>query len=212
MHTYDISLTITPDLPIWPGDPKIILERLSKMEEGAHCNITQMSASVHIGTHVDAPYHFLGGNALTVENLPLNLLTGRAYVLHLPDTVDRITATILENAEIPPRTRRLLFKTRNSGLWTRQEQTFQEDFVALAPDGARYLVERGIKLVGVDYLSVSPYNESVLTHQILLKAGVVVVEGLNLAEVSQGRYALYCLPLKIAGSDGAPARAILIGV
>jgi arylformamidase len=212
MRTYDISLTISPNLPTWPGDPRIILERFSKMEDGAACNVTQMSACVHIGTHVDAPYHFLGGDALTVERLPLNLLTGRAYVLHLPDEVNRITAPVLERVEIPPRTRRLLFKTRNSSLWERQERSFQKDFVALSPDGAQYLVDRGVKLVGVDYLSVSPYDEPVATHEILLKAGVVVLEGLNLWEVSQGRYALYCLPLKIAGSDGAPARAILVGV
>lgn len=212
MRTYDISLTISPDLPTWPGDPKIVLKRLSKMEDGADCNVTHISAGVHIGTHVDAPYHFLGGSTLTVDKLPLNLLTGRAYVLHLPDTVDRITASVLERAEIPPRTRRLLFKTRNSGLWARQEQDFQQDFVALSPDGAQYVVEHGVKLIGVDYLSVSPFHEPVPTHQVLLKAGVVILEGLNLWDVSQGRYALYCLPLKIADSDGAPARAILVGV
>lgn len=212
MRTYDISLTISPDLPTWPGDPKITLDRFSKMEEGAPCNVTQISACVHVGTHVDAPYHFLGGQAQTVEQLPLNLLTGRAYVLHLPDQVNLITAEVLERAGVPPRTRRLLFKTRNSAYWSGKVQTFQEEFVALSPDGAQYIVDHGVRLVGVDYLSVAPFSEPERTHEILLQAGVVVVEGLNLSQVSQGRYALYCLPLKIAGADGAPARAILIGV
>jgi arylformamidase len=212
MRTYDISLTITPDLPTWPGDPQIVLERFSKMEEGAACNVTQISACVHIGTHVDAPYHFLGNETQTVDQIPLNLLTGRAYVLHLPDQVDLITAAVLEQAAIPPRTRRLLFKTRNSAYWRAGVNRFQEDFVAISPDGAQFIVEHGIRLVGVDYLSVAPFAAPEPTHEILLKGGVVVIEGLNLSQVSQGRYTLYCLPLKIAGADGAPARAILIGI
>ena len=212
MRTYDISLTVTPSLPVWPGDARIVMERVSKMEEGEPCNITQISMSVHSGTHVDAPYHFLGGDTMTVDEVPLNMLAGRAYVLHLPNEVDVITAAVLEGAEIPPRTRRLLFKTRNSGYWERGESKFRVDFVGISPDGAQYLVDRGVKLVGVDYLSVAPYNQGVPTHEILLQAGIVVVEGLNLSEVSQGRYTLYCLPLKLGGSDGAPARAILIGV
>jgi arylformamidase len=212
MRTYDVSLTISQDLPTWPGDPIISLNRFSKMEEGAPCNVTQISACVHIGTHVDAPYHFLGGDSQTVDQLPLNLLTGRSYVLHLPDEVNLITAEVLESAGVPPRTRRLLFKTRNSAYWSGAVKGFQKDFVALSADGAQFIVDHGVRLVGVDYLSVAPFTEPEPTHQILLQAGVVVIEGLNLSEVSQGRYALYCLPLKILGADGAPARAILIGV
>jgi arylformamidase len=212
MRTYDVSLTISPDLPTWPGDPQILLNRFSRMEEGDPCNVTQISACVHIGTHVDAPYHFLGGSAQTVDQLPLNLLTGRSYVLHLPDEVGLITAEVLERAAVPPRTRRLLFKTRNSACWSGEVKSFQKDFVALSPDGAQYIVDHGVRLVGVDYLSVAPFSEPEPTHQILLQAGVVVIEGLDLSQVSQGRYALYCLPLKILGADGAPARAILIGV
>ncbi len=212
MRTYDISLTITPDFPVWPGDPKIELERIAKMEEGASSNVTHLSLSAHVGTHVDAPFHFLGGDAATVEDLPLNLLTGRAYVLHLPDDVTRITAQVLEQADIPPRTRRLLFRTRNSRYWQNGEREFQEDFTALTRDAAEYIVDHGVRLVGIDYLSIAPFAAGAPTHEVLLQAGVVVVEGLNLSEVSQGRYTLYCLPLKIGGADGAPARAILIGV
>jgi arylformamidase len=210
MHTYDISLPLTPELPIWPGDPPFMRRHISSIEQGGNTNTSFLEMSAHMGTHVDAPDHFLG-NGRTIENVPLSILCGRAYVLHLPD-VDLITASILERAEIPPRTRRILFKTRNSNSWVEQEKEFRTDFVALSPDAAQYLVDRGFKLVGVDYLSVAPYKQSRPTHEILLKAGIVIVEGLDLSAVTQGRYSLYCLPLKLAGSDGAPARAMLVGV
>jgi arylformamidase len=210
MRIYDVTLTISPNLPTWPGDPSIVLERVSKMEQGASVNVSHLAISAHTGTHVDAPYHFLA-DGKTVEYLSLTNLTGRVYVLHLPD-VDLITASVLERSEIPPRTRRILFRTRNSEYWKRRDLGFQTNFAAISGDGARFLVDRGIKLVGVDYLSVAPYQDVFETHRILLKAGVIVVEGLDLTQVSQGRYTLYCLPLKLAGSDGAPARVILIGV
>ncbi len=182
------------------------------MESGADANVTQISMCAHVGTHVDAPFHFLGGDALTVEKLPLTLLTGRAYILQLPDEIGAIDSKSLQQAQIPPRTRRLLFKTRNSALWSQAGAKFQHDFVAISADGAQFLVKQGIKLVGVDYLSVAPFNAPVETHRILLQAGIAVVEGLDLSNVSPGRYSMYCLPLKISGSDGAPARVILIGV
>jgi arylformamidase len=210
MQTYDISLTISPDMPIWPGQPEVELERVAKLEDGSNSNVSRLGMSVHTGTHVDAPNHFLQ-DGKGVDRLPLKALTGRAYVLHLP-LADKITAEVLEKADIPPRTRRLLFKTRNSTLWANKDRNFQTGFVGMTADGAEYLVKRGVKLVGVDYLSVAPYQESRPTHEILLKAGVVIVEGLDLSRVEQGRYTLYCLPLKLAGADGAPARAILVGV
>lgn len=210
MRTYDITLTISPDLVVWPGDPPIQLERVDKLEEGAVSNVSRINMSAHTGTHVDAPFHFLK-NGKTAEQLPLKQLMGRAYVLDLPK-VDAITREVLEKSDIPPRTRRVLFKTRNSKLWKEAKGVFQKDYVALEADAAQYLIKRGVKLVGVDYLSVAPFNDVVPTHTTLLKAGVVIVEGLNLSGVSQGRYTLYCLPLKLAKSDGAPARAILLGV
>jgi len=211
MHIYDISLTITPEMPVWPGDPDVKLERVAKIEAGDGYNLTRLDLSVHNGTHVDAPYHFLGGDTATVDKLSLKTLSGRVYVLHLPDC-ELITAEVLENAEIPPRTRRLLFRTRNSNYWTENQKVFHTDFVALNPDAAQWLVNRGVKLVGIDYLSIAPFNDGHPTHDVLLKAGVVIVEGLDLSKISQGRYTLHCLPLKLAGSDGAPARVILIGV
>ena len=210
MRIHDISLTLSPDLPVWPGDPPISLKRIMQIETGDEANVTKLETTVHAGTHVDAPYHFLGGETATVDNLLLEILSGRAYVLHLPDEVNLITADILHRHAFPTRTKRLLFKTRNSYFWQRGEKEFQNDFVAISPDGAQFLVERKVKLVGVDYLSVAPYQHGAPTHRILLAAGIVVLEGLNLSQVEPGRYTLYALPLKIAASDGSPARVILI--
>ena len=209
MTIYDISLTLSSNLPTWPGDPELEFELFESMDEGAHVNVTKISTSVHVGTHVDAPHHFLN-DGRTVEQLPLDVLTGPCYVVQLPDGIDAITAEVLDRTEINSEMKRVLFGTRNSHLWARGEATFQTDFVAITEDGAEWLVERGVKLVGVDYLSVAPYGDSEPTHKVLLGAGVVIIEGLNLANVMRGFYELYCLPLKIAGCDGAPARAILI--
>lgn len=210
MPIYDISLPLSPHLPTWPGDPPLVIERFAQMEAGAPANVSRISASLHVGTHVDAPFHFLGGQTPTVDQLPLRVLNGRASVVHIPDEVDLITAQVIANLPFPRRTRRLLFKTRNSALWEKGVTTFQEDFVALSADAAQELVNLGIRLVGVDYLSVAPFHDPLPTHQILLRGGVVLVEGLNLSAVPAGRYTLHCLPLRIA-ADGAPARAILIG-
>jgi arylformamidase len=209
MKIFDISLTISPDLPVWPGDPPVELEQVESMDRGAHANISRLSAGVHIGTHVDAPHHFLN-DGRTVEGLPLDVLTGPCYVVQLPDGVEAITTEALEGTSLPEGAERILFGTSNSRLWSRRETEFQEDFVAVTEDGAQWLVERGVRLVGVDYLSVAPFGDSVPTHTTLLQAGVVVVEGLDLSAVPRGFYDLYCLPLKLQGSDGAPARAVLI--
>jgi arylformamidase len=209
MTIYDISLSISPNLPTWPGDPGLKLEQYASMDQGGHYNATQISSSVHLGTHVDAPRHFLNDGS-AVEQLPLEVLTGPCYVTQLPDGIDAITAEVLDRTEITSAMKRVLFGTSNSHYWAKGESIFQTDFVAITEDGAEWLVERGVQLVGIDYLSIAPYDESIPTHTVLLKAGVVVVEGLNLSNIMRGFYDLYCLPLKIAGSDGAPARAILI--
>jgi arylformamidase len=210
MRTYDVTLTITHDMPVWPGDTPPTLVRTGSIEKGDNANTSEVTLSVHTGTHVDAPDHFLG-NGKTIEQLSLDSLLGRAYVLHLPD-VDQITAAVLERADIPPRTRRLLFKTRNSEYWAKGVKEFQTGFAGLTEDAAQLLVDRNVRLVGIDYLSIAPYKKSRPTHRLLLEAGVVIVEGLDLSHVSQGRYTITCLPLKLGGSDGAPARVILVGV
>lgn len=210
MRIYDISLTISPDLPVWPGDPSVDLHQTAFMDHGDPCNLTFLALNVHAGTHLDAPHHFMN-DYRTVESLPLEVLTGPAYVVHYQDDVEAITADLLEATAIPAGATRLLFRTRNSQLWQAGEWEFKTDFVAVSVDGAGWLVQHGIKLVGVDYLSVAPFGAGEPTHKILLGAGVVAVEGLDLSEVEQGSYDLYCLPLKLLGSDGAPARAILVG-
>jgi arylformamidase len=209
MRIYDVSVGISPQMPVWPGDPPVKLERVKAIAAGANSNVSELTCGVHSGTHVDAPLHFVEG-APSVESLSLKVLTGRAYVVNLPaaKVIDEAT---LEAAGLPPRTRRVLFRTRNSDLWAK-EKSFQKDFIAVDPSGARWLVKKGVQLVGVDYLSVAPFGQSKETHRILLEAGVLVIEGLDLSRVTQGRYTLYCLPLKLVGSDGAPARVVLVGV
>ncbi len=210
MRIYDISVPLSPQLPTWPGDPPVELERLADMAAGESANVSRLSTSLHAGTHVDAPLHYLP-EGQSVDNLPLRVLMGRAYVVHLP-RARVLDAATLEKAGIPPRTRRVLFRTRNSNLWRSGQRAFRQDFVAIDASGARWLVNKGLQLVGVDYLSVAPFGATEETHRILLAAGVVVVEGLDLSDVRQGRYTLYCLPLRIQGAEGAPARAILVGV
>jgi len=145
-----------------------------------------------------------------VDTLPLGLLTGPATVFALDLPSGNITADTLDGARIPKGTRRALLKTRNSDLWRQPAHDFRADFAGIAADGAQWIVDRNIALIGVDYLSVGPKGMGRPTHEILLNAGVVIVEGLNLADVAPGDYDLYCLPLKLKDCDGAPARAILI--
>ena len=209
MKIFDISLAISPSLPVWPGDPPIELELVESMDAGAQANVSRLTTGVHVGTHVDAPHHFLN-DGRTVEQLSLEILTGPCYVTQLPDGIESITAEALDGMSLPANATRILFGTSNSRLWSRGEIEFQEDFVAITGEGAEWLVKRGVQLVGVDYLSVAPFRDSVPTHSTLLQAGVVVVEGLDLSAVPRGFYDLYCLPLKLLGSDGAPSRAILV--
>ena len=207
MTLYDISLTIAEDLPVWPGDPKIELKKISQIKNGEEANVTHISACVHIGTHVDAPDHFLG-NGKTVEDLPLDLLVGPASMVELAVS-GQISAVDLQKANIPEGTKRLLIKTSNSQIWAEGIKEFREDFIALEADAASYLVDQGVQVVGVDYLSVAPFADPAPTHRILLEAGVLIIEGLNLSGVEAGEYTLLCLPLKIKDSDGAPARVLL---
>jgi arylformamidase len=211
MRIYDLSLTVSPSMPVWPGDPAITLGRVAKIEEGSPANVSRMELGVHTGTHVDSPYHFIKDGS-TVESLSLKILIGRAYVVHLSDDVGLIMPEHLERARIPPRTRRVLIRTRNSKQWTKEYRSFDKEYVGIDVSAADYLVKRGVKLVGVDYLSVAPFKDTTPTHISLLKAGVVIVEGLNLSQVPKGRYNFFCLPLKLDKSDGAPARAVLMGV
>ncbi len=208
MSIYDISLPISESLVVWPGDSPVRITQSSHLDRGDVATASRLEMSAHIGTHVDAPAHFVRGGS-GIDTLDLGTLVGLALVAEAWD-VDALTADVLAELAIPLGAERVLFRTRNSDLWARGECEFCEGFVAITEDGARWLIERGIRLVGVDYLSVAPFDALVPTHRILLEAGIVVVEGLNLGSVRPGMYQLVCLPLKIVGGDGAPARTILI--
>lgn len=203
----DISLTLCPELPRWPGSPPTEVIRSRDMDHGDTVNDSVLRCGVHTGTHVDAPVHFLADGA-DVTQLPLEVLIGPAVVAMLPD-VDAITAQDLQALNLPAGTQRLLLRTRNSAGWQRGDRAFNPDFVALTADAAQWVVAQGIRLIGVDYLSVQRFRDSPETHTTLLGAEVVIVEGLNLAQVEPGTYEFICLPLKLAGADGAPARAVL---
>jgi arylformamidase len=209
MKIHDISLSISPEMPVWPNDPAVVLEQVTSMDAGAHDNISRLACSVHTGTHVDAPHHFMNDHR-TVESLALDILVGPALVVQIPDELMVVNAEVLERSAIPEGTKRLLLKTRNSHLWERGEQMFDEKFVGISANGAQWLVDKRVLLVGIDYLSVAPYHQSIPTHRTLLAPGIIIVEGMNLSAVDPGEYTLYCLPLKLVGSDGAPARAILV--
>lgn len=210
MKIYDISLTIQPGMVVWPGDPKVELYRKEKIEDGANANVSYMGISVHTGTHVDAPYHFLNDGS-AVDVMPLEVLVGPVLVVELPDSVKQIDAEIINSLSFNEPIERILFKTRNSKFWSQDAGEFHPDFVAISADGAQALIDHGIKLTGIDYLSIAPYKNSRPTHEIILKAGMVVIEGVDLSKVQPGNYTLVCMPLKLKDTDGSPARVILLG-
>jgi len=203
----DISVPLYPDMPVWPGSAGIQLTQTSRLDKGDGVNNSKLICDVHIGTHIDAPLHYIT-DGKSIEQLKLEDLIGPAVVAYLPEA-EIITKNVLEELSLPGATRRLLLRTRNSSLWETGSHRFQTNYVALTPDAAQWIVDHDICLIGVDYLSVQRYGEDPQTHEILLSAGVIIVEGLNLARVGSGMYELICLPLKLVGSEGAPARAVL---
>lgn len=209
MKIHDISLTITPNLPVWPGDPAITLERVEKISEGGNANVSRIAMGVHTGTHIDAPVHFVEGRT-GVDQIPLEVLVGPVQVVEMAGTVSSIGAAEVLGAGIEPGTQRVLFKTSNSRLWDHLSEGFHKAFVGITRSGAEALVSLGIRLVGIDYLSIAPFKQSRPTHEALLTADMAVVEGLDLRGIHPGKYTLYCLPVKLGGSDGAPCRVILI--
>ena len=210
MRIYDVSVPISAATPTYPGDPGVELRQWAAIANGDAANVTLLHFGAHTATHVDAPAHFIEG-APKVDSMPLDALVGTARVILIPDEVDAITASHLSAQSLEGATR-VIFKTRNSAFWSETAGGFRQDFTYIAPDAARVLATSGVRLVGLDYLSVEKFKaERYETHEILLSNGVVIVEGLDLREVEAGDYELICLPLKIAGGsgDGAPARAIL---
>jgi arylformamidase len=208
MALHDISVAIRNHMPVYPGDPAVEVDTPVSLANGASANVSRLRMGAHTGTHVDAPAHFLAGGSGAAD-LPLDALIGDAYVIEVPHTVHAITPEHVTSA-IAAQCERVLFKTRGSSFWG--EERFREDFTFLAADTAHALVAAGVRLIGIDYLSIemfkSPTHE---THRVLLEADVVILEGLDLTGIDPGVYELLCLPLKVAdgAGDGAPARAVL---
>ena len=201
----DVSVTLKTAMVSWPGDPPARISHALDLERGDPCTVSLLEMGAHTGTHMDAPAHFVRGG-IGIDDMPLDAAIGSARVISIRDRKsikpDELARHLIRRGE------RILFKTHNSDhCW--DTDSFVEDFVYLSATAAQYLVERQVRLVGVDYLSVGGFSaDGVETHQALLKAGIWIIEGLNLKRVRPGRVQLVCLPLKIAGSDGAPARAL----
>jgi len=205
---WDITVPYTTDLPPWPGDPVPSMTVLKYQGEGYRYNVTRLDSVVHFGTHLDAPVHFIDGGK-GVHELDINVLVGPCMVAEIPEVTD-ITPDHLAALKLPPDTIRLLLKTKNSALWNRPEHEFHTDYAALTTDAARWAVDHGIRLIGIDYLSIQLFADAdCTTHLVLLGAEVIIVEGLDLRAVVPGAYRLTCFPMKLVAADGAPVRAIL---
>jgi arylformamidase len=204
---HDISVPVRAGGLVYPGNPEISIELQQAISRGAGANVSAVAFGSHTGTHVDAVRHFIdGGDA--VDEIALDALIGPAIVISFEDSVMSIGARDLEGRDLGGHNR-VLLKTRNSGFIRNGD--FRKDYTFLAPDGAEFLVSRGVRLIGIDYLSVEQFHSGHhRTHRTLLQNGVVIVEGLSLAEITPGAYDLICLPLRLEGLDGAPARAVLI--
>lgn len=201
----DATIPIRPGMTVYEGDPPVRLERVASIAAGDLSNLTGAELGLHSGTHIDAPVHFIDG-APGIEAVPLDALIGPALVVDATAIAGEIGADAvrvfpLGNAE------RVLFKTTNSRLWDLDR--FSPDFVGLSEEAANQLVQWGVRLVGIDYLSIAAYQDAAPTHRALLNLGVVILEGLDLRRVDPGEYEMVCLPLLVPGSDGAPARVLL---
>lgn len=208
MSLIDVSVPLDLNLATYPGNTRFSIEPIQRTARGDHANVSTLHMSAHSGTHVDAPWHSLPDGART-EALPLDVLIGRARVVEVPVRTG-ITANDLERLHLVGE-ERVLLKTANSQLWTSPE--FHSDFIGVTETAAKHLVACGVKLVGVDYLSVEVFHApGAPAHHALLGAGIVIIEGLNLRDVEPGMYDLMCLPLRVVGCDGAPARVVLRGI
>jgi len=210
MQIYDVSVPLSAATPTYPGDPGIEIKQWKALAYGDAANVSLLHFGLHSGTHVDAPAHFIEGGT-KVDALPLEILVGEAEVVEVPEHIKVVDENFIA-ANCIRGSQRVLFKTRNSSFWNNPEEGFRVDYTYIDTSGARQLVNSGITLVGVDYLSVERFGtEQYETHHILLSNDIVILEGLDLRKVAAGLYELICLPLKIAGGsgDGAPARTIL---
>jgi arylformamidase len=205
MKLIDVSVPLDENLPTYPNNTPFTLEAIKRIARGDSSNVSTLHMSAHCGTHVDAPRHFFDDGAGT-DGLPLEMLVGRTRVIEVTSRKG-VAAGDLSAIDLTEEVR-VLIKTVNSRLWG--SASFHADYVGVTESGARYLVEHGIKVVGVDYLSVEEFRKpGAPAHHVLLGAGTIVIEGLNLRDVEPGIYEMFCLPLRIVGADGAPARVVL---
>lgn len=203
----DISVPIFSGMAHWPGSPEIKIEFESTFENGDDNTVSKIALGTHTGTHMDAPLHFIE-HGTTIDQMPLDATVGKARVIAIHDP-ESIKVAELEQHAIQPG-ERILFKTQNSTLAWQDKTSFVQEFVFIEPEAAQYLAERQVRTVGVDYLSVgSFFRDGAKTHRALLGGGIWVIEGLNLAQVEPGDYELLCLPLRLQGAEGGPARAIV---
>jgi arylformamidase len=203
----DVTVPLIPgQVPVYPGDTELDVALVQTRSGGEPANVSKLVCSLHCGTHLDGPAHFFDGRP-GVESVDLEKLIGPAWVVDATSVTGLLNAATLRQLHIPARTSRVLFKTVNSALW--DQPRFVEEFVALAPDAASALIQRGIQLAGIDYLSIATYRDPAPTHEVLLRAGVAIVETLDLRSIEPGPWQLICLPLRIPGADGAPARVVL---
>lgn len=209
MQIYDISIQISEGTPVWEGEDGVTISNLNKINATSDFNVSRIELGVHSGTHVDAPYHVLE-NGYSVDQIPLDALVGSSQVVEIPDSVSVIDNNCLKNLDFIDGIERILFKTSNSQYWKEDRYKFKKEYVALNSQGAKYLADMDLRLVGIDYFSVSTYNDLIHPHKILLHRGVVILENADLRKVLPGIYELICLPLNILGVEGAPARAVLI--
>ena len=210
MPIYDVSVPLSNEMPTWPGDPAIEISAWKSIDKGDSSNVSLLHLGVHTGTHVDAPAHFIAG-ANKLESLALDTLIGPAIVVGVPEDKLSIDEDFVDE-HCPKNTERVLFKTRNSAFWTDPPSQFRSDFTYLSTEAAKKLVNNGIRLVGIDYLSIEKFRQkSHETHLTLLSNGVVIIEGLDLKLITAGNYELICLPLRLRSGpgDGSPVRAVL---
>jgi arylformamidase len=204
---HDVTLPISNTMPVWPGDPPVQLSKKSHLsrDKSHTVTLTAIEMGSHTGTHIDAPYHMIEGGK-RLQEFPLDTLVGKATVVEIPG-VRSIGRAELERLKWDG-IQRVLFKTENSSHWG--DGKFYEEFVYLEPEGAEFLVERGLRLVGIDYLSIDKFkSEKHPTHFVLLTRDIVILEGLNLSSVPAGEYTMAALPLNLQDADGAPTRVIL---
>lgn len=209
MKIFDITIPLSSQTPVWAGEESVSITEIERIANGDEYNVSGFSMGAHAGTHIDAPYH-VDGHGKTVDQIPVEQFIGKAQIIQIADEIESITSQVLQSCQIEEDIHALIFKTGNSKFWKQKPVQFRDDFTALDSSAAEWIAEREIKVVGIDWFSISTMDDLFEPHKILLESGIVIIENLDLSEIQAGIYMLFCLPLKLVGTDGAPARAILV--